>query len=63
MTIKDEKTYNEIEGIENLNTKKVTNMGSMFSGCYDLTQLDLSNFDTQNVENMSDMFVSCMSLK
>ena len=53
----------EIEGIENLNTKEVTNMGSMFSGCYDLTQLDLSNFDTQNVENMSDMFVSCLSLK
>ena len=53
----------EIEGIENLNTEEVTNMGSMFSGCYDLTQLDLSNFDTQNVENMSDMFVSCMSLK
>ena len=53
----------EIEGIENLNTEEVTNMGSMFSGCYDLTQLDLSNFDTQNVENMSDMFVSCMNLK
>ena len=53
----------EIEGIENLNTEEVTNMGSMFSGCYDLTQLDLSNFDTQNVENMSDMFVSCLSLK
>ena len=53
----------EIEGIENLNTKEVTNMGSMFSGCYDLTQLDLSNFNTQNVEDMSDMFVSCMNLK
>ena len=53
----------EIEGIENLNTEEVTNMGSMFSGCYDLTQLDLSNFDTQNVENMSDMFVSCLNLK
>ena len=53
----------EIEGIENLNTEEVTNMGSMFSGCYDLTQLDLSNFDTQNVEDMSDMFVSCMNLK
>ena len=53
----------EIEGIENLNTEEVTNMGSMFSGCYDLTQLDLSNFDTQTVENMSDMFVSCLDLK
>ena len=53
----------EIEGIENLNTEEVTNMGSMFSGCYDLTQLDLSNFNTQNVEDMSDMFVSCLDLK
>ena len=53
----------EIEGIENLNTEEVTNMGSMFSGCYVLTSLDVSNFDTQNVEDMSDMFVSCMDLK
>ena len=53
----------EIEGIENLNTKEVTNMGSMFSGCYVLTSLDVSNFDTQNVEDMSDMFVSCTDLK
>ena len=52
----------EIEGIENLNTEEVTNMGSMFSGCYDLTQLDLSNFDTQNVEDMSYMFSSCEGL-
>ena len=57
------KNLTDIEGIENLNTEEVTNMGSMFSGCYDLTQLDLSNFDTQNVENMSDMFVSCLDLK
>ena len=53
----------EIEGIENLNTEEVTNMGSMFYACYDLTSLDLSNFDTQNVENMSDMFASCLDLK
>ena len=53
----------EIEGIENLNTEKVTNMGSMFSGCYVLNPLDVSNFNTQNVEDMSDMFVSCMNLK
>ena len=53
----------EIEGIENLNTEEVTNMGSMFSGCYYLTSLDVSNFNTQNVEDMSDMFVSCMNLK
>ena len=52
----------EIEGIENLNTEKVTNMCSMFSGCYALTSLDVSNFNTQNVEDMSIMFESCSAL-
>ena len=52
----------EIEGIENLNTKKVTNMVSMFSGCFALTSLDVSNFNTQNVEDMSIMFEYCSAL-
>ena len=52
----------EIEGIENLNTEKVTNMVSMFSGCYALTSLDVSNFNTQNVEDMSLMFEYCSAL-
>ena len=52
----------DIEGIENLNTEKVTNMGSMFSACFDLTSLNVSNFNTQNVENMNDMFWNCLSL-
>ena len=52
----------EIEGIENLNTEKVTNMGSMFSCCYVLTPLDVSNFNTQNVEDMSYMFNRCEGL-
>ena len=52
----------EIEGIENLNTEKVTNMGSMFSGCHVLNPLDVSNFDTQNVEDMSCMFWNSSAL-
>ena len=52
----------EIEGIENLNTEKVTNMVYMFSGCYALTSLDVSNFNTQNVEDMSLMFEYCSAL-
>ena len=52
----------EIEGIENLNTEKVTNMGSMFSGCSALTSLDVSNFNTQNVKNMNGMFCDCSNL-
>ena len=52
----------QIEGIENLNTEEVTNMGFMFWGCYDLTTLDVSNFNTQNVEKMSFMFSWCEGL-
>ena len=52
----------EIEGVENLNTEKVTNMGSMFNCCYVLNPLDVSNFNTQNVEDMSYMFNRCINL-
>ncbi len=52
----------EIEGIENLNTEKVTNMGSMFSGCFALTSLDVSNFNTEKVTYMSSMFEECRKL-
>ena len=51
-----------IEGIENLNTENVTNMGDMFQKCPALTTLDLSNFNTQNVTDMSNMFGDCTSL-
>ena len=53
------KDLTTIEGIEYLNTENVTNMSGMFSGCYELTTLDVSNFDTQNVTDMSHMFRSC----
>ena len=52
----------DIKGIRNLNTEKVTNMGSMFSDCWVLTSLDLSNFNTENVTNMSGMFAGCRRL-
>ena len=51
-----------IEGIENLNTEKVTNMSEMFNGCSGLESLDLSNFDTSNVEDMTSMFTGCNKL-
>ena len=34
----------------------------MFSGCWSLTNINLSNFNTNNVTNMSDMFRECSSL-
>ena len=52
----------DIEGIRNLNTEKVTDMSDMFIRCYALKSLDVSNFNTQNVTNMSNMFVGCRAL-
>lgn len=52
----------QIENIENLNTKDVTDMNSMFGYCEKLTDLDVSNFDTHNVTNMEGMFWECKSL-
>lgn len=52
----------EITGLENLNTSKVSNMSFMFSGCSALTALDLSSFDTTQVSNMSFMFSRCREL-
>ena len=40
----------------------MTDMGFMFSGCDNLTSLDLSGFDTSQVTNMSDMFNGCYEL-
>jgi len=51
-----------IEGIENLNTENVTNMGVMFCRCQNLSSLDLTNFNTGNVTNMSGMFGYCYGL-
>ena len=37
-------------------------MNGMFSGCSNLTELDLTHFNTANVTNMYDMFFGCKSL-
>ena len=51
-----------IDGIENLNTSKVTDMWHMFYNCKSLTSLDLKTFDTHNVLSMSYMFFGCNNL-
>lgn len=51
-----------IEGIEYLNTDKVTEMSAMFNSCYKLKDLDLSTFNTSNVTNMLMMFCGCSQL-
>ena len=49
----------DIKGIQNLNTEKVTNMSGMFNRCEALTSLDVSNFNTKNVTDMGGMFEGC----
>ena len=46
----------KIVGMQYLNTSEMTTMESMFSGCWDLKELDLSHFDTRNVSTMRWMF-------
>ena len=43
-------------------TSMVTNMGSMFAYCSNLTSLDLSGWNTSNVTDMMSMFNYCSSL-
>ena len=51
-----------IEGIENLNTSKVTDMSGMFAQCSNLETLDLSHFNTEKVTTMTQMFYGCTKL-
>ena len=44
------------------NTSNVTNMASMFSGCTNLTSLDVSSFNTSKVTSMNSMFHICTNL-
>lgn len=51
-----------ITGIGNLKTDNVTDMNGMFSGCIQLTSLDVSGFNTSKVTNMLAMFNACNKL-
>ncbi|MBQ2408697.1 MAG: BspA family leucine-rich repeat surface protein, partial [Bacilli bacterium] len=42
--------------ILDINTSELTSCNSMFRGCSNLTQLDVSNFNTSKVTNMYCMF-------
>ena len=55
-------TFGSINGVENLDTKLVTDMSFMFES-YPGTSLDLSHFDTSNVTDMRYMFKNCHNLK
>ena len=47
-----------------MDTRNITDMFSLFSGCSSLTSLpDISKWDTKNVNDMSYLFSKCISLK
>lgn len=51
-----------IEGMEKLDTSKLTSMYATFNGCNNIQELDVSEFNTSNVTNMSNMFYGCKNL-
>ena len=51
------------EGLENLNTSKVTSTAWMFHGCESLETLDVSGFDMSNVTDANHMFSNCIRLR
>ena len=53
----------KIVGMKYLDTSEMTTMDSMFSGCWELKELDLSHFDTRNVRTMRWMFGWATSLE
>ena len=59
------KYKNSVEEVvfENCDTENVTNISQMFSGCCNLTTLELGDFDTSSVVDMSELFVACHKLK
>ena len=52
----------KIVGLEYLDLSQATSTACMFSGCKDLTSLDLSSFNTANVTDMEGMFKDGESL-
>ena len=53
-----------ISGFSNFDTKELTNISSMFSGCKNLTSIiDIDFLNTSNVKKMNYMFYNCKSLE
>ena len=55
--------FTKINGLDKLDTSKVTNMSNMFFDSTKIVSLDLSSFDTANVTNFNMMFVADKSLE
>lgn len=51
-------TLTKIDNLDNLDTSDVTDFSGMFSGCSNLSYLDVSSLDTSKATDMSSMFNS-----
>ncbi len=51
-----------IEGMDKLDTSRVTSMWSMFNQCRKLASIDLSHMDTSKVKSFASMFQNCGAL-
>lgn len=54
--------FGSITGFGNINTENVTDLGSLFRTCNQLTSIDVGSFDTADVTNMTLMFSACNNL-
>lgn len=52
----------DISGLEYLDTSRLTNFESMFSGDLKLKSVDISSFDTKNINSIASMFQGCRNL-
>ncbi|RMC51245.1 DUF1542 domain-containing protein [Lactobacillus sp. ESL0225] len=52
----------KIDGLSLLDISEATSIQSMFYGCKDLKELDLSSFNTNKVTDMHSMFKKCFNL-
>ena len=49
--------------LSHLDSSYITDLGSLFSGCFSLKYIDFLNFDTSKLTNMESMFEGCISLE
>ena len=52
-----------IQGLDKVDTSKVTDMSGLFAGCSKFTEMNLLGLDTSSVTSMSYMFQDCSHLK
>ena len=53
----------QINGLNNFNLIKATEMNELLKECKELEYIDLSNFNTPNIINMEGIFNGCCKLK